>query len=283
MSRRMRLGPDNQLIEEDDAGGGPSIPVSVSNGGTGATTFTEGYVRASGTSPLTTWNASQVLDDLATNGSPVAWQFSHTFDYGITVLGDLFNDGNTILRAAFGAHLTLRTTSLYDATLTVSETFGQTKLAIVADLVTTSGTMTVSQFLNANGGMLVSGGSATFNGGATTFNHRIVEAAVLSPASLAANQNNYSPANIANARTIRQAISANVQLTGINGNPNTGGRMLRIVNLGAANTITLVHESGSSTAANRFSLPGNANLVIPINGTTDLWYDGTSQRWRYAG
>jgi hypothetical protein len=43
-------------------------------------------------------------------------------------------------------------------------------------------------------------------------------------------------------------------------------------------TLTLVHESGSSIAANRIRLIGAANLVIPIDGKATLIY-ATGNRW----
>jgi len=43
-------------------------------------------------------------------------------------------------------------------------------------------------------------------------------------------------------------------------------------------TLTLVHESGSSIAANRIRLVGAANLVIPIDGKATLIY-ATGNRW----
>jgi hypothetical protein len=49
---------------------------------------------------------------------------------------------------------------------------------------------------------------------------------------------------------------------------------------GAGNSLTLYSEHSSSTAANRFSFPGNATLYVPYNGAALLVYDTNSSRWR---
>lgn len=103
---------------------------------------------------------------------------------------------------------------------------------------------------------------------------------IISPASLSANQNNYNPPGLAGASLIRQDISATISITGIVA--QAAGTLLALRNIkpgGAMEWITLVHESGASTAANRFSLPSRGDWYIPPGGTVVFLYDGTISRW----
>lgn len=100
----------------------------------------------------------------------------------------------------------------------------------------------------------------------------------LSPTALAANTNDYAPTNIATATGLRLDASAPVNLTGLTS--GTSGRVLALLNVSAANAITLTHEDAGSTAANRFTLPSGASLAIPPGGAALLMYDATSARWR---
>lgn len=66
-------------------------------------------------------------------------------------------------------------------------------------------------------------------------------------------------------------------LTGI---ANGGdGRLLIVVNVTAAQTLTLSHDATSS-AANRFYCPNSADLTVPFNAGALMVYDATSSRWR---
>lgn len=97
----------------------------------------------------------------------------------------------------------------------------------------------------------------------------------LSPVSIGASQNNYAPAGHDTASVLRLTASAAYNITGLAG--GVDGRILTLVNIGA-NTITLVDESASSTAANRFALAGNVALATDQSAV--LLYDSTSSRWR---
>ena len=54
--------------------------------------------------------------------------------------------------------------------------------------------------------------------------------------------------------------------------PETVSRSFLIVNRGTGN-LTLVNQSGLSAAANRMSLPGATNMVVPVNGVVRLYND----------
>ncbi|MBA4173806.1 MAG: hypothetical protein C0511_14430 [Hyphomicrobium sp.] len=92
---------------------------------------------------------------------------------------------------------------------------------------------------------------------------------------IAANQNDYNPPNLVNASVLRLSANAAYNITGLQGGAD--GRILTLTNVGA-NAITLVDESASSTAANRFALAGNITLAQDQSAV--LLYDTTSSRWR---
>lgn len=98
---------------------------------------------------------------------------------------------------------------------------------------------------------------------------------VLTPAQLTANQDNYNPTGLATAAVLRMSTNASRNVTGIAGGSN--GRMLLVGNVGS-NNLVLVHDA-TSTAANRFSLPGAANLTLLPGEWALLRYDATLSRW----
>src|SRR3990167_2263510 len=102
---------------------------------------------------------------------------------------------------------------------------------------------------------------------------------VLTPAQITANQNNYNPTGYGDTYSIlRLASDAARNITGLLvPTAITDGKVVIIFNVGGFN-ITLVDESASSTAANRFAL--SAGIVIAPDDSAMLWYDITSLRWR---
>lgn len=100
---------------------------------------------------------------------------------------------------------------------------------------------------------------------------------VASPAALSSgNNNNYSIGDTVTSLRLTPNAGGST-ITGItNGFP---GRKLTLINLGSA-AITLAHQSGSSTAANRLISPSNASVTMPSNDVALLEYDGTTERWR---
>lgn len=99
----------------------------------------------------------------------------------------------------------------------------------------------------------------------------------LSPTSLAADQNNYSPTNLTEAMHLRLAGTAARSITGLATGEN--GRWLTVTNVGSFD-LTFVHESASSTAANRFTFDNALSFVLGPAQTETFWYDTTSSRWR---
>lgn len=93
------------------------------------------------------------------------------------------------------------------------------------------------------------------------------------PDILTSNQNNYVPGNY---DVLRLASSAEYNITGIAA--GVKGRKLRIFNVGDYG-ITLVHQSSSSLAANRFAFVNESDFIIPPDGNVLLYYDWTTTKW----
>lgn len=98
---------------------------------------------------------------------------------------------------------------------------------------------------------------------------------VISPAQITSNQNNYNPTGLSGAFTVRLDADAARNITGLAG--GEPGRVIELRNVSAF-PITLVNESGSSSAANRFAL--GANAPLQPNRSALLIYDGALNRWR---
>lgn len=98
----------------------------------------------------------------------------------------------------------------------------------------------------------------------------------LSPTALSANADNYNPGT---ARHLRISATTPVNLTGIVAGQD--GQELFIWNVGATNTITIVHQA-TSTAANQFFTTTGANLALAAGKCAIAMYDGTTARWRVS-
>lgn len=98
---------------------------------------------------------------------------------------------------------------------------------------------------------------------------------VITPSQITGDQNDYAPTGHATAFVLRLSSDALRNLTGLAG--GAAGRAVWLQNVGAQ-TVVLVHESGSSTAANRFSL-GGSNVQVRAGNSMLLRYDGTLSRW----
>lgn len=99
----------------------------------------------------------------------------------------------------------------------------------------------------------------------------------ISPAQLTVSTNDYTPASGANANRIRLNASTPLNITGL-ATSQQDGRRITLFNTSISG-ITLIHESGSSTAANRFNLASATNAVLNQFGSITLVYDGSLGRW----
>lgn len=107
---------------------------------------------------------------------------------------------------------------------------------------------------------------------------------VISPqtANIIANTNNFV-LNYSGIQRINCTTASDI--TGIappTGGAHVDGRMIRLVNVGTA-TVTLIHNSASSTAANRLYRHNATNLNLTVNEWADLVYDSTDNGSGAAG
>lgn len=116
--------------------------------------------------------------------------------------------------------------------------------------------------------------SPTFTGTLTSSQATVISG-ILSPTAITADQNNYNPATLSTATTLRLSSDATRNITGLSGGGD--GRILLIHNVGSF-SIVLNDENASSSAANRFAL--YHDQTIPPDGIVFLQYDNTSSRWR---
>lgn len=101
---------------------------------------------------------------------------------------------------------------------------------------------------------------------------------IISPSSLSGSTNNYNPTGLSGATSIRQDLSADSTITGLAG--GTAGRYLVLCNINTGFTLTLSHNSGSSTAANTFSCPGGVDKILQPRDRCILLYDNVVSVWR---
>jgi hypothetical protein len=111
--------------------------------------------------------------------------------------------------------------------------------------------------------------------GNITLPRGIALSGVIAPPQITANQNDYNPTGVASAAMMQLSSDAARNLSGLASGAE--GRIISVVNVGAQ-SITLVNESASSTAANRFTL--GADLTMPAKQAVILRYDGTTLRWQ---
>jgi hypothetical protein len=100
---------------------------------------------------------------------------------------------------------------------------------------------------------------------------------------LSADQNDYNPAGLSTASVLRiVAATTKRSVTGLQGGAD--GRLILLLNVGASggtdSRLDLSHESASSTAANRFTLPFGQGMSLEVGHGALLVYDSTSSRWR---
>jgi hypothetical protein len=102
---------------------------------------------------------------------------------------------------------------------------------------------------------------------------------IVTPSSLSASQNNYAPGA---CDILRLSSSTAIDITGIVA-PSLDGALRLVINVNASggSSITLKHESASSTAANRLRNATGGDFVLPADGgSAILTYSSAISRWR---
>lgn len=107
--------------------------------------------------------------------------------------------------------------------------------------------------------------------------------AILSPAQLEADTNDYAPSGIESASWLRLSTDASRSLTGLDprsdgsGSSGRDGKEIAITNVGAQNLV-IVNASGASSAGWTFDI--GANFTLGPSESALFRYDGTSAVWR---
>lgn len=133
--------------------------------------------------------------------------------------------------------------------------------------------------LRLSAGGITADGSVSVVGSISASHFNISSAIYAGPINIAVvgTVNNWLPTDWSSRSMFRATPLSSGTLTGATA---VASSRRTILNVSTSNTLTIAHESGSSTAANRFICPGNTNYVIQPNSAVDIWYDSTSQRWR---
>jgi hypothetical protein len=101
---------------------------------------------------------------------------------------------------------------------------------------------------------------------------------IVTPSSLSASQNNYDPGT---CDILRLSSSTAIDITGIVAPSDGALRLVINVNASGGSSITLKHESASSTAANRLRNATGGDFVLPADGgSAILTYSSAISRWR---
>lgn len=144
----------------------------------------------------------------------------------------------------------------------------------VTDDATIGGDLAVTGTLSAGVSTLASG---SFTGQMVAGTPLFLQG-LISPTILTANANDYAPTSFATATTLALSSDASRDITGLAG--GASGRYVLLVN-NNANNIVLKNASASSTAANRFACPGNADFTL--NQFDAVWIVYLGASWYVLG
>lgn len=124
-------------------------------------------------------------------------------------------------------------------------------------------------------------GPHTFNS-TVSLGQKTLLAGSISPTTLSADQNDYTPTGWSTSNFVRLITSSVLTRTLTGAGAGSAGEIKILANIGAVGVngvVFLSPEDGSSTAANRF-LATSTGLAINPLGAVAIIYDGTSSRWR---
>lgn len=117
--------------------------------------------------------------------------------------------------------------------------------------------------------------SSIFNAGYLT--NKLILASVISPPILTSNVNDYNPAGLNEAITIRLESNATRRISGILAPSPMCEQLIHIVNVGS-NNIQIRNNNGGSAANNRILI--GQNRTLNPNESVVLVYDLISLKWR---
>lgn len=172
---------------------------------------------------------------------------------------------------------TANAAAVVPATNAAGTTTEKVTLGSIRDLPHTHAVADVTGLQAALDGKQASGSYAAATHGSThaTGGADPIANVVVTPTQLAADVNDYAPGA---GDIFRVSASAARNITGVAA--GTDGQAILLVNVGS-HAITLKHESTSSSAANRLTVPWAGDYVMAANGGAALLvYFTASSRWR---
>ena len=143
----------------------------------------------------------------------------------------------------------------------------------------TASQITLQDGAEINGANLVINTGTHWTKGPWLFDLHPADVAILRPPQTSGSYNDFNPQGLDTAVGMEIEPSTNTTLTGLNATQGRQRRLFLLRNRDSSRTVTLKHQSASSSAANRFDLPGAADLVIQPNGALLIWYDDSRERW----
>lgn len=159
-----------------------------------------------------------------------------------------------------------------DSSPATTENLGPIRVG--AGLGIASGTLSVTYGTGGAQKVITSGSAAPSGGVSGDFYFQTSAAGQVTPATLTASTDDYSPGA---GDIYRLSSSAAFNLTGWAA--WTDGTLKMLVNVGSFN-ITLKHQSTNSSDGNRFITPWAGDFVVPPGGSATLYRDATDSRVR---
>lgn len=169
---------------------------------------------------------------------------------------------------------TITAAELSSALLAIFDAY-QAEQVIAADIEDVTGLQAALDALTAADGTKANAADSALTG-TTDITQAVKLGGVISPTQLSANTDDWAPTGFATATVIRVSTDASRNLTGIAAG---AARLIKVLANIGSNNLVLKHDA-TSTAANRFLLPGSTDFVLRPNMVVIVWYDSTSSRWR---
>jgi hypothetical protein len=105
----------------------------------------------------------------------------------------------------------------------------------------------------------------------------------LAPAAIAAQQDDYGPLGWSTADDVYFTLTGDQTFTGfVAPAPTSGTPRKKITNLDAADTLTIAHLSGSSSAGNLVRCPGATDIAVKPMESVELIYNFADSEWQVS-
>ena len=261
------------------SGAGASITIKAADG------VTSGAGGSIGLQPgvqATTGNDGSILLKLGSDANASTQHFNITSNYSGQLAGLWFKNNTSTAPAVVNVG-DFRATQLFTGSFVMFQVTDTLKMVQLANTFglgwsassSANGTADVGLRRGAKQIIIVDSGAASSAGGSFAYKAN-------TPAAIVANQNDYVLTGSAFQRLNCTTAS---DITGIappTGGAHVDGRMIRLVSVGT-DTVTLKHNSESSTAANRMFVASATDKALATNAWADLVYDSTDNGSGAAG